>query len=124
MVLNAEGKAIVIAIVGVVLLVVVGGILASNTGLLFVAGVTSGLIGLIAAGSNRAKGWIRRFATVLAVVVVVAAALGTWAVSLAQGGNLGLFDFLWATGGLLVPAELVVAVLAAGWGAGAGPIRA
>jgi len=119
---GAEIKAVVVAVVGAAVLVLVGGILASNSGLLFVAGVTAAGIGLVAAGSSRPKTWIRRFAIGLAIVVVVVGALGAWAIALAQGGNLGLLDFLWATTGILVPAELLIAALAAAWGARAGPI--
>jgi hypothetical protein len=61
---------------------------------------------------------------VVAVAVVFVGAIGTWAVSLAEGGSLGLLDFLWATEGLLVPVELVVAILAAAWGARSGPVVA
>jgi hypothetical protein len=118
----AEVKAVVVAVVGAAVLILVGGVLASNSGLLFVAGVTAAGIGLVAAGSSRPKAWIRRFAMALAIVAVVVGALGAWAIALAQGGNLGLFDFLWATTGILVPAEFLIAALAAAWGAGAGPI--
>jgi len=122
MVGGAEARAVVVAVVGAAVLVILGGPLATTSGLLFVAGVTGGLIGLLAAGSARPKPWVRRFAIVLAVIVVLIGAVGAWLVGLAQGGDLGLVDFLWATSGLLVPAELLAAILAAAWGAGAGPI--
>jgi hypothetical protein len=124
MVLTAETKAIIVAVVGASLLVLVGGVLASNSGLLFVAGITAALVGLVAAGSTRPKPWARRFSVGVAVVAVLVGAFGTWLIALAQGGDLGLLDFLWATTGVLVPAELLIAAIAASWGAGAGPIRA
>jgi hypothetical protein len=120
---GAELRAIVIAIVGAALLVVVEGILDVTTGLLFVAGITSAIVGLVAAGSPRPKRWVSRFALAVAVLVVVAGAIGAWLVALAEGGKLGILDYLWATTGLLVPFELVVAVLAAAWGARNGPVR-
>jgi hypothetical protein len=124
MVLTAEMKAVVVGVVGAALLVLVGGILASNSGLLFVAGVMAAVIGLVAAGSTRPRPWVRRFAIGVAGVAVVVGAVGTWLIALAQGGDLGLFDYLWATRGVLVPFELLIAAIAASWGAGAGPIRA
>jgi hypothetical protein len=45
-------------------------------------------------------------------------------VSRAEGGSLGLLDFLWATDGILVPVELAIAIVAASWGARSGPIVA
>jgi hypothetical protein len=121
---GAEIKASIVAIVGAVLLILVGGVLALTTGLLFVTGVTSALIGLLAAGSSRPKPRVRQFAVGLAIIVVLVAALGTWAVSRAEGGSLGLLDFLWATDGILVPVELAIAIVAASWGARSGPIVA
>ena len=118
-----ELQAAVVAIVGAALLVLVGGVLAFTTGLLFVSGVTAAAIGLFLAGSSRSRTWVRNVAIVTSIVVVLVGAVGAWLVGLAEGGNIGLLDFLWATTGLLVPAELVIAVLAAAWGAGAGPIR-
>jgi hypothetical protein len=55
--------------------------------------------------------------------MVIAGAVGSWLVALAQGGTLGLLDYAWATSGLLVPFEIVIALLAAAWGARNGPIR-
>jgi hypothetical protein len=120
---RAEASAIGVAVIGTALLIVVGGLLATTSGLLFVAGVTAGLIGLLAAGSSRPSFWTRRFSIALAIAVVIVGAVGTWLIGLAQGGDLGLIDFLWATSGLLVPAELLIGILAAAWGVRAGPIR-
>lgn len=123
MTFGSEAKALVTAAVGAVALVLVGGVLALTSGELFVVGVTAAAIGLLAAGSDRPKPWVRRFAIVLALAVVAVGAIGTWLIALGQGGSLGPVDFLWATTGLLVPAELVVAVVAAAWGANAGPVN-
>lgn len=121
---GAELRAIAIAVVGGAVLVVVEGVLNVTTGLLFVAGVAAALVGLTAAASPRPRPWIRRFAMAVAGAMVLAGALGAWLVALAEGGVLGLLDFLWATTGVLVPFELVIALVAAAWGARNGPIRA
>lgn len=123
MTVGAEARALVTAAVGAAVLVLVGGVLAITSGQLFLVGVTAAATGLLAAGSERPKPWLRRYAIVLALVVVAVGAVGTGLIALGQGGSLGLLDFLWATSGLLVPAEAIVAVLAAAWGANAGPVR-
>lgn len=123
MTFRSEARALVAAVAGAAVLVLVGGVLALTSGQLFVVGVTAAAIGLLAAGSERPKPWIRRFSIGLALGVVVVGALGSWLIAIGEGGSLGLVDFLWATTGLLVPAELVVAALAAAWGANAGPVR-
>lgn len=120
---SPELQAAVIAIIGAALLVLVGGVLAFTTGLLFVSGVTAAAIGLFLAGADRPRPWVRHVAVATSIGVVVVGAIGAWLVGLAEGGNIGLFDFLWATTGLLVPAELLIAIVASAWGARAGPIR-
>jgi hypothetical protein len=120
---RAGGYATVAALAGLGLILLVGGILESTTGLVFVAGVTGAAIGLLYAGSSRPRASVRRRSILAAVVVVVVGAIGIWLLALQQGGALGFLDFLWATSGILVPVELAVAALAAAWGAGAGPVR-
>jgi hypothetical protein len=120
---RAELRAVIVAIVAAALLVVLGGVLGLTSGQLFVTGIASAAIGLVAAGSNRPRPWIARFALGLALAVVIVGAVGSWLVALAEGGALGFLDYLWATSGLLVPFELVIALLAAGWGARNGPVR-
>ncbi len=120
---RAELAAVVAAVATAGMLVVVGGLLALTTGLIFVAGVGGALVGLLLAGEARAPSSRRSLAVGLALGAVVVGAVGVWLLARAEGGALGLLDFLWATTGLLVPAELVVAALAALWGVRAGPIR-
>jgi hypothetical protein len=120
---SAEARAVVIAIVATILLVLLGGLLGLTSGQLFVTGIAAALIGLVAAGSGRPRPWVARFALGLGVGMVIAGAVGSWLVALAQGGTLGLLDYAWATSGLLVPFEIVIALLAAAWGARNGPIR-
>ncbi len=118
-----EAGAVGVAIATGVLLVIVGGLLASTTGLLFVAGVGGALTGLVLAGSSRPKARLRWQAVALAIGAVLLGAVGTWLFARSEGGALGMLDFLWATTGLLVPAEGVVAGLAAAWGVRSGPLR-
>jgi hypothetical protein len=115
--------AVAAAVATAVALIVVGGVLASTSGQLFVAGVGGAVVGLALAGAQGRRRTARRVAIGLAVAAVAAGALGTWLIALGEGGTLGLAEFLWATSGLLVPAEVVVATIAAAWGVGAGPIR-
>ena len=120
------------ALVGAVVLFLVGAILASTAGLLFVAGLTGAGIGLVlararvpgdageAALSPRAVTWL---AIGLAIASVVVAAIGTWLFALREGGVLGPIDYLLTTFGPFVPGELLITALTAAWGAGAGPIE-
>jgi hypothetical protein len=114
-------------------LYLLGAILSSSAGLVFVAGLTGAAVGLLvarAAAPGRAEepALTRRGAAWLAVAIsvlaVVLAAVGTWLHALAEGGALGVFDYLFETFGFVVPLELAIASLAAAWGAGAGPVEA
>jgi hypothetical protein len=131
--LRAAGKAGVAGLVGMLVLYLLGAILSSSAGLVFVAGLTGAAVGLLvarAAAPGRAEepALTRRGAAWLAVAIsvlaVVLAAVGTWLHALAEGGALGVFDYLFETFGFVVPLELAIASLAAAWGAGAGPVEA
>lgn len=125
-------KASIVAVVGAAVLIVVGAILASTAGLLFVSGITGVGIGLVLARarvpgddgevalSPRAVTWL---AIGLAIASVVIAAIGTWLIARQEGGVLGPIDYLLTTFGPFVPGELLIAGLTAAWGAGAGPIE-
>jgi hypothetical protein len=125
-------RASIVAIAGAVVLLLVGAILASTAGLLFVAGLMGAGVGLVLARarvpdadgkaplSPRAVTWL---AIGLALASVVVAAIGTWLYALDEGGVLGPIDYLLTTFGPFVPGELVIAALTAAWGAGAGPIE-
>src|SRR3954471_10056205 len=114
--------AIGLAVIGAVLLVVVGGVLASTTGLLFVSGLVGAGIGLVLAERRDPETRVR-IAISLAVAAVLIGALGTWLLARHEGGALGPIDYLWQTFGLLVPGEAALAALAALWGVRSGPIR-
>jgi hypothetical protein len=62
-------------------------------------------------------------AIAFSIVALVVAAVGTWLHALAEGGALGLVDYLLETFGVIVPLELLIATVAAAWGASAGPVE-
>jgi hypothetical protein len=119
------------AVVGTVVLVVVGAVLASTAGLLFVSGATGAAVGLILARARvrsgdapaplgaRAVTWL---AIAITLVAVVTADLGTWLIARGEGGVLGPLDYLWTTFEWYVPGEAIVAAIGAAWGAASGPV--
>jgi hypothetical protein len=126
-------KAVVAGLVGTLALYALGALLSSSAGLVFVAGLTGAAVGLLLAraaapGRGEEPVLTRRAVTWLAVAISIVAvgvgATGTWLHALAEGGALGIVDYLLETFGLVVPLELLIASLAAAWGAGAGPVEA
>lgn len=124
-------RALVLAVIGGAALLITGAILTSTAGLLFIAGVTGGAIGLVLARaavprtaarpvSRRTVAWL---AVALAIGAVAIGAIATWLVALGEGGTLGLIDYLLDTFGPFVPGEAVIAAIAAAWGANAGPVQ-
>jgi hypothetical protein len=125
-------RAGVAAVIGAAALVVVGAVLASTAGLLFVSGVIGAAVGLIlararvsddartAALSSRTVTWLAIGLTVAAILVADA---GTWLIARGEGGVLGPLDYLLETFGPFVPGELVVGGIGAAWGAASGPIQ-
>lgn len=123
------------AAAGATVLVLVGGVLASTAGLLFVSGLTGAVIGLTLSRAAvpsptsdspeprvASRATVTRAAVLLACAAVIVAAVGTWLVALAEGGSLGLLEYLWTAFGPFVPAELAIAALAAAWAARTGPV--
>ena len=124
--------AIAAAAVTAVALVVDGGVLAEERGLLAISGLGGAAIGLLAAAAASPDGGIpaplpradvTRIAAGLAIASIVLGALGMWAYGRLEGGVMDPLTYLWTTLGPYVPAEAVLAGLAAVWGAGAGPVR-
>jgi hypothetical protein len=125
-------KAVLIATAGGALLFVVGAILASTAGLLAVSATMGAGIGLVlararvpddvgrAALTRRAVAWL---AISFAAGAVIVAAVATWLYARSLGGALDPIDYLLATFGPFVPAEFLLASVAATWGASAGPVR-
>jgi hypothetical protein len=126
-------KAGLAGLLGMLILYALGALLSSSAGLVFVAGLTGAAVGLLLAraaapGRGQEPVLTRRAVSWLAVAISIAAvavgAVGTWLHALAEGGALAIFDYLFETFGLVVPLELLIAAVAAAWGAGAGPVEA
>ena len=125
-------RAMLVAVAGAIALVLVGAVLASTFGLLFVAGITGALVGLVLSRAaapldesrrpvpRRTLAWL---ALALSLGAVTVAAVGTWLFARAEGGTLELVDYLLTTFGPFVPAEAVIAAVAAWWGASTGPVQ-
>jgi hypothetical protein len=125
-------QAVSAAAAGAALLFLVGAVVASTAGLVFVSGVMGAAIGLLlvrasASSDERPPALTRGAATWLAIGIaagaVVVADVATWLNARGEGGTLGLLEYLWETFGLFVPGELFVAALGAVWGASAGPVQ-
>jgi hypothetical protein len=131
--LGALAPAVAAGIVSAAALVLVGGVLAEQRGLLAIAGIGGAAIGLLGARAAVSpdgvrppalgRGRVVRVAAGLAVLAIAVAAIGTWAYGRLEGGVLDPLTYLWSVYGLLIPAEAAIAAVAAAWGAGAGPIR-
>jgi hypothetical protein len=108
----------VAALVGAAVIVVFGGALAVSAGLLVVAsavGYAVGLAVIVGAGgtlSLRGRPWI---AAVLAALGVILGQVGLWLYARAEGGVLMPIDYLGQTFGVLVPLEIALAAVVAGW---------
>lgn len=131
--LRALAPAIVVGVITALALVLVGGVLAERRGLLAIAGIGGAVMGLLGANAAVSRDGLApppmsrreatRMAVGLALLAVAAGALGTWAYGRLEGGAMDPLSYLLATLGLYVPAQAVVAGLAAAWGVGAGPVR-
>jgi hypothetical protein len=131
--LGALAPGIAAGIVTAAALVLVGGVLAEQRGLLAIAGIGGAAIGLLGARAAvspdgvRApafsRGRVVRVAAGLALLAIAVAAIGTWAYGRLEGGVLDPLTYLWSVFGPLIPAEAAIAAAAAAWGASAGPIR-
>ena len=121
------------ALVGALLLFALGAVFAQTAGLLFVVGLIGAAIGLILARtrvpgpgdapaplSRRQAVWV---AIAITLVAIVLAWVATWLYARSEGGTLGLVDYLLETFGPFVPAEILIAEIAAAWGVGAGPVE-
>jgi hypothetical protein len=124
-------KAAVAALLGATGLYAVGALLASTAGLLFVAGLTGAAVGLVLAraavpGNVAAPALTRRqvrwLAIALSIGAIAAGAVATWLNALGEGGTLGFVDYQLETFGPFIPGEVVIATVAAAWGASAGPV--
>ncbi len=112
---SAISLGVVISLAGALMLVVLGGLLALSAGLLVVAAVMGWAIGRVLATAPRSPGARRAIAGVLAADGVLLAQIGLWLVARGEGGVLGLVDYLVQTWGVLVPFQLLAAVVTAWW---------
>lgn len=112
-------------------MIVTGGILATNGGLLFIAALAGAVAGLLLARAAvpgrgvpaMTRTSVVRGAIVLAIGGVVVGAIGIWIVSRIQGGVLDPVDYFVQTSGVLIPFVALVAAVTAAWGANAGPVQ-
>jgi hypothetical protein len=125
-------RAALAALLGSLALYAVGGLIASTGGLLFVAGVTGAIVGLLLAraavpadGGPPAlpRRQVTRLAIGLSLAAIAVASVAIWLHAVGEGGTLGFVDYQLETFGPFILGEVVIAVLAAAWGAGAGPIQ-
>ncbi len=121
-----------VAVIGALLLTTMLGVILVTTGTFVVSLLAGGLIGLVVAGPTvgagsgsppLSRGAASRLAIGLALGMVVLAGLATWVLARTEGGVMDPISYLWTVFGFGVPAQAVIAVVAAAWGAASGPIR-
>jgi hypothetical protein len=106
------------AVIGVVVIVLLGGVLTLSGGLLAVAVVIGRAVGLgVVFGGGAEVGQPTRtwLAIGLALASVVLGQLGLWLYGRSEGGVLDPLDYLWQVFGPLVLFELVIAGFVAAW---------
>jgi hypothetical protein len=115
--------ALLVAIVGAAGLTVILGVFLATAGTFVVSGLGGAAIGLLIAAAPLNRHDAERMAISIATGMIVLAGLGVWIVARAEGGVMDPLSYLWTTFGLGLPAQALVAILAAAWGAANGPIR-
>lgn len=111
--------AIVVAMVGAMAIVLLGGVLTFTSGLVVVAGATAWGVGAglrFGAGEHLASRRRVVAAIAIAVAAVVLGQLGLWQYARTEGGVMAPLDYLAEVFGLLVPLQIVVAAVVA-WAA-------
>ncbi|MBI3745992.1 MAG: hypothetical protein HY264_05610 [Chloroflexi bacterium] len=126
---GALGAAVGVAVAGALALAVILGVILVTTGTFVVSLLAGGAIGLLVSGTSvgpapvMTRGRTMRIAIGLALGMVALAGIATWLLARSEGGVMDPISYLWTTFGLGIPAQAVVAVLAAAWGAASGPVR-
>lgn len=108
--------AVVVAIVGTVAIVLLGGVLLITEGLLIIAGFTGGGIGIAlrwGAGGELSRRQRVVLALALAVAAVALGQVGLWQYARMEGGVLPLVDFLGQVYGPLAPLQVATAAMLA-----------
>jgi hypothetical protein len=109
-----------VALAGSAAIVGFGGVLALTAGLLIIAGIIGwGIAAALRVGAGASLPPRRRtaIAAALAGIGVVIGQVGIWLYASTEGGVLSLPDYLAQTFGVLVPAQLVIAIAVAWWSA-------
>lgn len=109
-----------VGLLGSAVSIVLFAVASVSAGLLVVAGLTGLFVGQAlraGAGTTLPSALRRGLAVSTALESVVAAQIGIWLYALAEGGALGLIDYLAQAFGPLVPLQLGVAALVAWWSA-------
>jgi hypothetical protein len=114
---HALAYAVLAAVAGAAVITVSGGILAITAGLLVIAAALGWAVAAALSTSPADGTSVRRkvLATGLAAVGVALGQLGLWLVARQEGGTLGLVEYLREVFGILVPLQLLIAVVVAWW---------
>lgn len=118
--LRAVASGTIAAVLAGAVFLVFAGPLSFSAGLVVIAVFAGRLIGLVvrtSAGPAISSDARTVVAMLLTIAWFVGAQVGVWLYARAEGGALGLFDYLGQTFGPLVPLQLFVAVGIAWWSA-------
>jgi uncharacterized membrane protein YidH (DUF202 family) len=110
--------AVLVGIAGAALIVAFGGALGVSLGLVVLAVVIGRFVTLAllaGGGTTISPGARTRVAVGIAVLAILLGQLGIWLYARSEGGVLGPVDYLGQAFGWLVPLQLAVAALVAGW---------
>jgi uncharacterized membrane protein YidH (DUF202 family) len=111
-------RAVLVGIAGAALIVVFGGALGVSLGLVVLAVVIGRFVtlALLAGGGSTIRPGARTAIAVgTAILAILLGQLGIWLYARSEGGVLGPLDYLAQAFGWLVPLQLAVAALVAGW---------
>ena len=113
--LSPSLAAVLIALAGAAITVLLAGVLSLSAGLLLVAGGTGWYVGRALGASTSRAGHARgrSLAIGLAAASVLVGHVGLWLFARSEGGALGPVDYLAQTWGPLALAQYVVAIVAA-----------
>ena len=130
--------AVAVAIVGAAVLTLILGVLLSTAGTFAISGIASIAIGLIvangaipgpgASGAGPSAPLLTRDRAVRIAMgtglgMIVLTALGVWVLARLEGGVMDPISYVWTTFGFGLPAQAIIALIGAAWGAANGPVR-
>lgn len=111
---------VVVAIIGAAAVTVTGGILTITAGLLVIAAAAGWGVGLamrLGTGDAMDRPARIRWAVLVAVLGLTLGQVGLWLLARQEGGVMGLTDYLGEVFGVLVPLEVLFAIVGAWWAA-------